>query len=231
MNTATTSFEAILAGVEVLNPTQLDLLQAQIARSKQNKTVAAQTASIKSVFEISYTDYLAFSESEHEALQWRVYREHHHVYQAELKARRAQWLIVCGKQIIEYSRILEDYPPPEKLRTIGRERNLIPFVFVSKPLIEESSWSALDEDDFYPTLRLQCSRFSQATSITIPANLALDADLDTGSPHLFVDYNRLAQDNVLAIRPKAEAFFEQHLGEFYRFHILPFENRIGWERA
>jgi hypothetical protein len=53
-------------------------------------------------------------------------------------------------------------------------------VFVPKPLIEESAWSILDEDDFYPTLTFSVAGKDQAESTTVKA------DLDTGSPHLFM---------------------------------------------
>lgn len=212
MNTSTASFETILTGVAALSPAELDVLQAQIARSRQTKIFSP-----KNVFEIPYREYLSFSESEREALQWRVYQEHNARYQAELKKRRAQWLLVCGGEILEHSRTLDDYPAPEKLQAVGQDRGVIPFVFVPKPLIEESSWSALDDDDFYPTLPLQLSSAHETQS---KSSFMVTADFDTGSPHLFVDYDKLAEERVLSFRPKSEAFFEQHLGGFYRFHIL-----------
>jgi len=86
-------------------------------RSRQRHEPVAEKTSERSVFEIPYDEYLAFSDVEREALQWRVYREHHDRSEAELKARRAQWMIVCGGEIIEFSRILDNFPTPEKLAT------------------------------------------------------------------------------------------------------------------
>jgi len=85
MNNHLASFETILESVEVLNPTELDALQERISRSRQKHKPVVKRASERSVFEISYTEYLAFSDAEREALQWRVYREHHDWSEAELK--------------------------------------------------------------------------------------------------------------------------------------------------
>lgn len=103
---------------------------------------------------------------------------------------------------------------------MGKERGFIPFVFVPNPLIEESTWSALDEDDFYPTLTFSVAGKDQAESTTVKA------DLDTGSPHLFVDYDQLLEAGAVDFRPNAKAFIQQHLGEYYRFHILPIQVAI-----
>ncbi len=208
------SFEAILESVGALSPAKLDALQARISRSRRKQTPAAQKTSERSVFEIPYDEYLAFSDAEREALQWRVYHEYHKRYEAELKARRAQWMIVCGGKIVESSKTLDDFPTPEKLQAMGKECGFIPFVFVPKPLIEESTWSALDEDDFYPTLTFSVAGKDQEESTTV------NADLDTGTPHLFVDYDQLLQADAVDFRPNAEAFIQQHLGEYYRFHII-----------
>ncbi|MGH7599839.1 MAG: hypothetical protein ACREOI_26080 [bacterium] len=146
------SFETILESIDALSPAELDALQARISRSRRKQASATKRTSERSVFEIPYDEYLAFSDAEREALQWRVYHEHREWYEAKLKARRAQWMIVCGGKIVEFSKTLADFPAPEKLQAMGKECVFIPFVFVPKPLIEESAWSVLDEDGFYPTL-------------------------------------------------------------------------------
>lgn len=217
------SLEKILESVEALSPSELDALQEHIARSRQKKASTAKETSERSVFKISFDEYLAFSESEREATQWRVYHEHHEWYEAELKARHAQWMLVCGGEIVAFSKTLDDYPTPEKLHAIGKERDFIPFVFVPRPLIEESNWSALDEDDFYPTLTFHIVEISQIEGKTSAPGFSVSADLDTGSPHLFLDYEQLLEESAVDFRSHAEAYIQQHLGEYYRFHILPLQ--------
>jgi len=167
MSNHVASFETIIESVDALSPAELDALQARISRSRQRQAPATKKTSERSVFEISYDEYMALSNEERDALQWRVYHEHHERYEAELKARRAQWMIVCGGEIVEVSRNLDNFPTPEKLQAIGKERGYIPFVFVPKPLIEESTWSALDEDDFYPTLTFSVAGKDQEESATV----------------------------------------------------------------
>jgi hypothetical protein len=225
MSNHVTSFETIIESVKALSPAELDALQAHITRSRQKQAPAAKRGGERSVFEIPYDEYLRFSNQEREDLQWRVYREHHEWAETELKTRRAQWIIVCSGEIVEFSRTLDNFPTPEKLQALGEEHGFIPFVFVPKPLIEESTWSVLDEDDFYLTLTFSVAGKNQEESLSV------NADLDTGSPHLFVDYDQLLEAGAVDFRPNAEAFIQQHLGEYYRFHIMPIQVAIVDERG
>lgn len=140
MSTHVASFETIIESVEALSPAELDALEARISRSRRKQAPATKKTSERSVFEIPYDEYLKFSDQEREDLQWRVYREHHEWTETELKTRRAQWMIVCGGKIVESSKTLDDFPTPEKLQAMGKECGFIPFVFVPRPLIEESNW-------------------------------------------------------------------------------------------
>ncbi len=220
MSNHVASFETIIESIDALSQAELDALQARISRSRQKQAPAAKRGDERSVFEIPYDEYARFSNQEREDLQWRVYREHHEWAETELKTRRAQWMIVCGGKIVEFSRTLDNFPTQEKLQAFGKEHGFIPFMFVPKPLIEESTWSALGEDDFYPTLTFSVAGKNQEGSTTI------NADLDTGSPHLFVDYDQLLEADAIDFRPNAEAFIQQHLGEYYRFHIMPLQVAI-----
>jgi hypothetical protein len=218
-----TPFETILESLDKLSSAELETLQERIARSRQKKTLTTSVPAKRSVFEIPYEEYRELSEAEREAIQWRVYTEHHEWYEAELKVRRAQWILVCGGKVVEFSRTLDDYPTPEKLQALGKERGFIPFVFVPRPLIEESVWSVLAEEDFYPTLKLHVTAKTQGQSRLRANGFAINADFDTGSPHLFVDYDKLAEEGAVDFRSQAEAYFQQHLGEYYRFHVMPIQ--------
>jgi len=147
------SFETILESVNTLSPVELAILQERIAHSRQKPMPVAKKTAERNVFDIAYDDYLKFSDAEREALQWRVYQQHQARYEKELKSRRAQWMVVCGGKIIAFSKALDDFPSRKKLEELGKAHKAIPFVFVPKPLIEESTWSNLGEEDFYPTLR------------------------------------------------------------------------------
>jgi len=96
-------------------------------------------------------------------------------------------MIVSGGEIVEFSRTLDNFPTPEKLQALGKTHGFIPFVFVPKPLIEESAWSAPGEDDFYPTLALDIVGKTGTESTATVTNFPIKANLDTGSPHCFVD--------------------------------------------
>ena len=218
-----TSFESIIESLDKLSSAELEKLHESIVRSRQKRTRATVLQEKSEVFKIPYNEYLKLTDGEREEIQWRVYSEYHAWYEAELKKLRAQWVLVCGGQVMEFSRTLDDYPTPEKLQALGREYGFIPFVFVPRPLIEESAWSVLVEDDFYPTLTLHFATKTQEEARSQSWDLTVNADFDTGSPHLFVDYEKLAEKGVIGFRSQAEAYFQQHLGEYYRFHIMPIQ--------
>jgi hypothetical protein len=95
------------------------------------------------LFKLSFDDYLAMSDDERDAIALRAYQTLDAWIEAELKKRKAEWILVCGGQVIESSPTLRNYPPGEKIMQIGRQRGLVPFVFVKTPLIEE-----VELDDF-----------------------------------------------------------------------------------
>ena len=132
-----TSFETILESLDKLSSAELEKLQEGIVRSRQKKTPTTGEPHRRNVFEIPYDECLEFSDAERDAIQWRIYTEYHGWYEAELKARHAQWILVCGSKVLKSSRTLDDYPTPEDLQSVGKKHGFIPFVFVPKPLIEE----------------------------------------------------------------------------------------------
>lgn len=221
MANSSAAFTTILESVNTLSPVELAILQERIASSRQNQLSPPKKASSRNVFDIAYGEYLTFSEDEREALQWEVFYQYQAIYEKELSSRRAQWMIVCGGKIVAFSKNLDDFPSREQLDALGKTHGFIPFVFVPRPLIEESAWSTIDENDFYPTLLLNIADQTHAEVATNDNVVTIKADLDTGSPHLFVDYDRLFQENAVEFRTHAEAFIQQHLGKYYRFHILP----------
>jgi len=82
-------------------------------------------------------EYLALSDDERENIQLSVYQSHKEWIDAELEERGAEWVLLCGGEVVEYSATLRNYPSREKLMALGEERGVVPFVFVKTPLIEE----------------------------------------------------------------------------------------------
>lgn len=141
----------VLKVLEQLSPEELAVVQEQAAWQRAAKAATSPSAD---VFTLPFDDYLSLSDEEREAVQLRAYQTHQAWIDEELERRGAEWLLVCGGEVLEASPTPQDYPSREKLIGIGKQRERVPFVFVREPLVEESAWSGLAGDDFYPTMRL-----------------------------------------------------------------------------
>lgn len=105
--------------------------------------------------------------------------------------------------------------------SLGEERGVVPFVFVKAPLIEEeSAWAALPHADFYPTLSIIIGSRECAAEKLVEFGIACIADFDSGSPHLFLNYDMLLSHGIVDRQLIDQAPFREHLGQSYQFHIL-----------
>ncbi|MGH6629735.1 MAG: hypothetical protein ACREB3_08385, partial [Burkholderiales bacterium] len=124
----------VLQGLEQLSLQEIAVIEEHLA-ARQNSTASFNGQS-SDLFALSFADYLAFSDEERDAVMLRAYQLLETWINAELERRKAQWILVCGGQVLEFSSTLRDYPSDETLLQIGRQRGLVPFVFVKTPLIE-----------------------------------------------------------------------------------------------
>jgi len=133
----------LLKVVEQLNPTELAILQKQIHLTQNSSSVEfpTETAQMNEFFTFTFKEYLTLSDEERERIQLSVYRSKKKWIDAELERRGAEWILVCGGEVVELSETLRNYPSREKLMALGEERGFVPFVFVKAPLIEEESAS------------------------------------------------------------------------------------------
>ncbi len=209
----------VLRVLDHLGPRELAVVEERLAARKQ---VAEQPPEVAAdFFKLPFDDYLAMTREERDAIALRAYQTLGAWIDAELEKRNAEWMLVCGGQVIESSPTLRNYPSREKLMQIGRQRRLVPFVFVREPLIEESGWSALARDDFYPTIRLTVAAPSAMVEHLPAAGIEITADFDSGSPNLLVDYDQMLSQQIVDYQPIDLAHFRSHLGQAYRFHVLP----------
>jgi hypothetical protein len=217
-------FEQILGTVDKLSSDELELLQERIAQSRRKKAPSTSRGypdEARELFAIPFDKYLAMSDDERDAIAFRAYKILDRWIDHQLKARRAKWMLVCGGEILDASPKFIEYPAPEKLMTIGKDRGLIPFVFIYTPLIEESSWSDLQDSDYYPTLPMTVGRFGAKSEKIISDGVTIEADFDTGSPELLLDYDQMVSNGVIGAIPIKQAHHRPHLGEFYPCHLLP----------
>ena len=129
----------LLKAIEQLNPAELAILQERIHRTQHAASVktSPKTAQRDEFFTLPFTEYLALPDEERERIQFSVYQSQKKWIDAELEQRSAEWILVCGGEVVEASETLRNYPSREKLMALGKARGVVPFVFVKAPLIEE----------------------------------------------------------------------------------------------
>ena len=180
----------LLKAIEQLNPAELAILQERIHRTQHAAPVktSPKTAQRDEFFTLPFTEYLALPDEERERIQFSVYQSQKKWIDAELERRSAEWILVCGGEVVESSETLRNYPSRGKLMALGKARGVVPFVFVKAPLVEEeSAWAALSHADFYPTLSIMIGSPECTAEKLVASSITCVADFDSGSPHLFLN--------------------------------------------
>jgi hypothetical protein len=161
---------------------------------------------------ISFEDYLALSDEEGEELKLMAYEKYRDWIYHELAERRARWMLICKGEIVEWSPTLDDYPSREKRHAIGRQMGYAPWTFIANPVIEESYWAAVADNDFYPSLSIAFGAENWNKEDIIKKGLKFDADFDTGSGNIMLDYIRNWQQSPLClVNPVCKALVGRNL--------------------
>jgi len=228
METQHPPIDRFLDTFDTLSSEELDRVEKRVAAVREKKNGNARVLALppapvaRDLFAISFNEYLAMPLEERHAIQISAYEKYAEWIAQELERFQARWILVCGGKVIESSPTLRNYPRREKVRSVGEQYGLMPFVFVRGPMIEESIWTVLPHHDSYPTLPITVAAENENPS-NLKANgwLITDADFDTGSPDVLIDYDRLVENSIIASQNVDEAHAHSHLERQYRFHIVP----------
>jgi hypothetical protein len=220
---AETGLEQVLKTLGKLRPEELEVVEKQLTHEKAKPKVSSSPKTLleDERYLISFEDYLALSDEEGEELQLLAYEKYRNWIYQELAKRRARWMIVCGGKIIEWSSRLNDYPSEEKMDAIGKQFGYAPFVFIANPVIEESYWTALPEDDFYPTLSITLGAANWDETELIKKGLKIDADFDTGSTDVLCDYNHLREMSIIKSQLAKRTQSGYHMGQHFSCYVVP----------
>lgn len=169
-------------------------------------------------FIMAFQNYLSLSAAERRAVALDLQERRRDWLKRQLELHRAAWIMVIGGQVVESSPRLDDYPTPERLMKLGKERDLVPFVFSHPPLFEELSWSALPGNDFYPTLALTIGAGDWEHDQLLAQGRDLIADFDTGSPYLFLNWDWLLSAGLVEATPVDFPQAWHHLGRQYVYY-------------
>jgi hypothetical protein len=145
------------------------------------------------LFRVSFAEFASLDEEDQEELRGAVLRRYGRWVDAELERRQAAWILVVGGEVVSCGTGLDSLPNKSDAYRLGQQKGRAPFLFTQEPLIEEASspsptsiWSPLAPDDSYPTLPVLVSHSHLPDAALVPQGLSLSADLDTGSPAVFL---------------------------------------------
>jgi len=218
--------EQFLGTLDTLSSEELDRVEKRLAsvRGEKNGTprIPALPSAPRDIFAITFDEYLAMSDDERDAIQEEAYENHLDWIDQTLKRHHAKWILVCGRKVIESGPAWENYPMDEKLQVIGEQYSLIPFVFAAAPMIEETDWAALpNKNDFYPSLPIMIVPKEQPPHTLAEQGLKIQADFDTGSPDVLLNYEQLLEQGVVKRQRLVRFNTRFHLGYPFRYYPQP----------
>jgi len=142
METKNSFLDEFLETFDELSPEELERVEKRLASARDKKNGGAQVLTSppvsRDLFAISFAEYLAMSKEERDELQISAYRKYAKWIEQELGRHDARWILVCGGKVVESGPTLRNYPRAQKVRMVGEQYGLMPFVFVRGPVIEES---------------------------------------------------------------------------------------------
>ncbi len=224
MQTKTALLDEFLATVDELTPEELDRVEKRLTSVREkkngNSSISPSPRAPRDIFAISFSDYLAMSKEERDDLQISAYRKYAKWIEQELERHDARWILVCGGKVVESGPTLRNYPRAQRVRMVGEQYGLMPFVFVRGPIIEELSWSVLPHDDSYPNLPIFIAPEGSNPSKLKSNGLAMVADLDTGSTDILFDYEQLLERGIIESQD-TELHEHSHLNHTFSYYSLP----------
>ena len=176
-------------------------------------------------FDMTFKEYMKLDEERVRNLQLRTLREKEKWIEENIKNRGADWIVVCGGEVVKWSSDIEEYPTKDELKRIGKKYNRIPFVFFDLPLIEECGWSKTKhKDDYYPSVNVTINGKNR--------NLDIISDFDTGTRGVFLNLDELINYGIVNRLDSYDfPMKERHLKRDYVAYIKRVKISVGVEKG
>jgi len=232
METQLPPIEQFLDTFDTLSSEDLERVEKRLASAREKKNGNARilasppTPVARDLFAISFNEYLAMLQAEREAIDILAYKRYSNCIEQELNRHDARWILVCGGKVIESGPTLRSYPRSQKLQAVGEQYGLTPFVFLRGPMIEESIWAVLPYNDSYPSLPIiVAAENDNPLNLKAKGMVIDDADLDTGSTDVLLDYEQLLENGIITNQVIEKLHVHSHLNR--EFHYYSRWVRIG----
>lgn len=133
--------DEFLKTFDELSLEELDRVEKRLASARDKKNgnapVPAAPPVPRDLFAISFDEYFAMPQLERETIDVLAYKRYAKWIEQELERHDARWILVCGGNVVESGPTLRNYPRSQRVRMVGEQYGLMPFVFVRGPVIEE----------------------------------------------------------------------------------------------
>lgn len=169
----------------------------------------------KDPFALSFKGFVNLDLNEAEELLKKVYDSCKDLLEEAWKSgfRHA---IICGGKIVYKTTDIADISD-ETVKRIGEERDKACYVFSAPDVVEESVWTPISSDDFYPTLNIYLGMEDSDEKEIVENSSFICADLDTGNPfYKIFDANQL--DEKLTKVTPLQMRRADHLGKPYVYY-------------
>lgn len=164
-------------------------------------------------FKISFNEFLGLSRNEQKEVRKSAYILKRNKLEKEFATRNAKWLLVCKDEVLDFSDSLEKIPSSEILKKIAEKKNCVPYIFVKPTLIEDfSSWSKLENDDYYPTLKISIGSMNHDDRQSL---YQITSDFDTGCPFTYLSLDDLIIHNIISEPDLLSKRMTEHLRSPY----------------
>ncbi|MFQ5821801.1 MAG: hypothetical protein ACE5I5_17580 [Candidatus Heimdallarchaeota archaeon] len=164
-------------------------------------------------FSLSLREFLSLGLDETKDILTRVYDLCKDLLEEAWK-RGIRQAVICNGDIVFESTDIEDIPN-ETIEQIAKKYNKACYVFSAPDEVEESPWTPIYGDDFYPTLSVYLG-VEDTDESEIVKSSPIHADFDTGNPaYKIFDANQLAEP--LTIFTPLQMRQGSHLGRAYTY--------------
>jgi hypothetical protein len=169
---------------------------------------------------MDFATFIALDSERRDELALRLQDRNWDVIQGTLERNGWEWMIWLDGRIVRTSHSLRDYPTAEDIMALGNDTGSPPLIFVRNPIIEETSWSPLPHNGWYPTLSIYIGEQSWDDAQLTTADITLVSDFDTGTPEQLINADLLAQAGWIpaAFDPRT-SIRARHLGREYIYTV------------
>lgn len=174
---------------------------------------------------MDFATFLALPPQRRDELALRLQDRNWDAIQGTLERNGWEWIIWCGGKIVRSSPSWRDYPTTDdaEIRRIGHATGQVPLLFSRDLVIEETAWSPLPDNDWYPTLAVTVGELGWDAAQMISGGWQIVSDLDTGPPFTLVSMESLLQAGLSVSFDMRSAQRSRHLGQTYAFNVYPLQ--------